>query len=111
MTTHTMEWARPPRRSTAFLLIVALHVLVIYAFLSVFVPPKATSPPPVIRWHMIDAVSYDEYFPKPKPLRFTPMAGQPVPLQVRFAGCLHTNRYGDPAAGRRATPVHLAVAW
>ncbi|HKC17495.1 MAG TPA: energy transducer TonB [Steroidobacteraceae bacterium] len=44
MTTHAMEWARPPRRSTAFLLIVALHALVIYGFLSVFVPPKVQAP-------------------------------------------------------------------
>jgi TonB family protein len=80
MTTRTIEWAPPQRRSTAFLAIVALHALVIYGFLSVFVPPKAHSPPPDLNWTVIDQVPRTEPDPIPGPLPFRPTAGQPVPI-------------------------------
>jgi protein TonB len=80
MTTHTVEWGLPPRRSTALVLIVALHALVIYAFLSVFVPPKAPSLPPPLQWYVIDTVPRPEPVPAPERFRFRPTHGQPVPI-------------------------------
>ena len=77
MTAHAIEWAHPPRRSTAFLLIVALHALVIYGFLSVFVPPPAHAPPPVLSGGVIETAR-----PKPtevpQPPIFTPTSGEVV---------------------------------
>jgi protein TonB len=80
MTTHTVEWGLPPRRSTALVLIVALHALVIYAFLSVFVPPKVPSLPPPLQWHVIDKVLRPDPAPARDPFRFRPTRGQPVPV-------------------------------
>src|SRR5882762_5318503 len=80
MTTRTIEWAPPPRRSTAFLAIVALHALVIYGFLTVFVPPKTHSIPPALQWTVIDEVSRTESLPTPDPRPFKPTDGQPVPI-------------------------------
>lgn len=80
MTTRTIEWAPPPRRSTAFLVIVALHALVIYGFLSVFVPPKAAPLPLTLQWTVIDQVPRSEPLPTPEPRSFKPTAGQPVPI-------------------------------
>ncbi len=80
MTTRTIEWAQPQRRSTAFLAIVALHALVIYGFLDVFRPPQTHPLPPALQWTVIDEVSRPEPLPTPMPLPFKPSAGQPVPL-------------------------------
>lgn len=79
MTTHTVEWGLPPRRSTALALIVALHALVIYGFLSVFVPPK-TQPllSPIIGKVLdTDRPTAD---PAPKPWQFTPTTGGVGPI-------------------------------
>ncbi len=71
MTTRTIEWAPPPRRSTAFVLIVALHALVIYAFLSVFAPPKLQPPLPPLSGTIIDTPRPPPG-PVPRPPEFTP---------------------------------------
>jgi len=81
MTTHAIEWARPPRHSTAFLLIVALHALVIYGFLRVFVPPRVQAPvPPVITGHFFDP---ERQTPSsgPRGPNFTPTHGSVDPLK------------------------------
>jgi len=80
MTTHTVEWGLPPRRSTAFVLIVALHVLVIYAFLSVFRPPPVHAPVPPIIGRFIDA---ERPTPTsvPKPREFTPTSTGVGPIK------------------------------
>jgi protein TonB len=78
MTTRTIEWAPPPRRSTALLLIVALHALVIYGFLTVFVPPTAPAPEGPITGRFID------------PVRPTPPVGPRRPHSNEFQGWTHT---------------------
>jgi periplasmic protein TonB len=80
MTTRTIEWAPPTRRSTAFALIVALHALVIYGFLSVFVPPKVQAPVPPIIGRFIDP---ERPTPTtlPKPVEFTPASTGVGPIK------------------------------
>ncbi len=80
MTTHAIEWARPPRRSTAFLLIVALHAVVICGFLTAFVPPKVQVPQPPIKGRVFDL---ERRTPTavPKGPHFTPMREGVDPLK------------------------------
>jgi len=92
MTTHAIEWAGPPRRSTAFLLIVALHALVIYGFLSVFVPPKVQAPLPPIVGRFLD------------PERPTPPAG---PKRPHFTSTLG---WVDPLKGLPLTQINWQFA-
>jgi len=92
MTTRTIEWAPPPRRSTAFLAIVALHALVIYGFLTVFVPPKVHAPLPPIIGRFIDP-ERPTPAPTPRPRDFTP-----------------TSRWVDPLKGLALPPMNWQFA-
>src|SRR5258708_26453286 len=96
MTTRTIEWAPPPRRSTAFLAIVALHVLVIYGFLTVFVPPKVHAPVPPMSGKVLD-MPPSPPTEVPRPPQFTPSSGEAVqPPNVPLAP-INWN-YPDPSS-------------
>ncbi|HLQ11980.1 MAG TPA: TonB family protein [Steroidobacteraceae bacterium] len=96
MTTRTIEWAPPPRRSTAFLAIVALHVLVIYGFLTVFVPPKLHAPVPPMSGEVLN-MPRSPPTKAPRPAPFTPGSGEVFQIPNVPLAPIHWD-YSDPSS-------------
>jgi len=79
MSTRALEWGLPPRRSTALVVIVALHGVILYGFLSVFVAPVRQAPLRVLSVYVMDSARQSPIL-APKPLPFTPKSAEVVPL-------------------------------